>query len=162
MAEKGKSVDEAIEEVAAEHETGMQGFKEALEKAHDAMERARETMKDAYGAARDRAHLAAEKSREYLADAKRHLGEASDAMGQLASKTRDQAEVLYKKAKEQYESLSARSRELYDKIKKKVAEMDLKDKGDQVLDYIRHNPGKSVLIALAVGFVVGYATRPRD
>jgi ElaB/YqjD/DUF883 family membrane-anchored ribosome-binding protein len=40
--------------------------------------------------------------------------------------------------------------------------VDFKEKGDQVLEYIRHNPGKSVLIALAAGFLVGYITRPRD
>ena len=40
--------------------------------------------------------------------------------------------------------------------------MDFKEKGDQVLSYVRENPGKSVLIALAVGFLVGYVSRPRE
>ena len=44
----------------------------------------------------------------------------------------------------------------------KVAEVDFKGKGDEVVEYVRANPGKAVLIALAIGFVVGYATRPRD
>jgi len=34
--------------------------------------------------------------------------------------------------------------------------------GDEVLEYVRAKPGKAVLIAVAVGFLVGYATRPRD
>ena len=61
-----------------------------------------------------------------------------------------------------YEALAAKSRELYDKAKDRLAEVDFKQKGDQVLEYIRTNPGKAVLIALAAGFLVGYATRPRD
>jgi ElaB/YqjD/DUF883 family membrane-anchored ribosome-binding protein len=58
--------------------------------------------------------------------------------------------------------LSARARELYGILKEKVAEVNLKEKGEHVLAYIRGNPGKSILIALAVGFVVGYVSRPRD
>ena len=46
--------------------------------------------------------------------------------------------------------------------KTKVAEVDFKQKGDEVVEYVRTNPGKAILIALAVGFLVGYATRPRD
>jgi ElaB/YqjD/DUF883 family membrane-anchored ribosome-binding protein len=50
----------------------------------------------------------------------------------------------------------------YAKARKKIADVDFKQKGDEVVEYVRTNPGKAVLIALAVGFVVGYATRPRD
>jgi ElaB/YqjD/DUF883 family membrane-anchored ribosome-binding protein len=83
-------------------------------------------------------------------------------MGSLASKSREQAETLYGGAKEQYEVLSDKTRDYYGKAKARVAEVDFKQKGDDVLEYIRENPGKAVLIALAAGFVVGYATRPRD
>jgi ElaB/YqjD/DUF883 family membrane-anchored ribosome-binding protein len=83
-------------------------------------------------------------------------------MGVLAAKTRDQAEVLYNRSKEQYEVLAERARELYAKVRDRVSEVDFKEKGDQVLDYIRKNPGKAVLIALAAGFLVGYVARSRD
>ena len=66
------------------------------------------------------------------------------------------------KAKEQYEILAEKVRELYSKARDRVSEVDFKEKGDQVLEYIRSNPGKAVLIALAAGFLVGYVTRPRD
>jgi ElaB/YqjD/DUF883 family membrane-anchored ribosome-binding protein len=119
-------------------------------------------MADAYSKAREKSTETAERTRAFLEDAKRHLGEARDGIGRVASKGRHQAEVLYAKSREQYEALSARARETYDKIKVRVAEVDFKEKGDQVLSYIRDNPGKSVLIALAVGFLVGYVSRPRD
>jgi ElaB/YqjD/DUF883 family membrane-anchored ribosome-binding protein len=97
MAEKKKSVDEAIEEVVDEAEGGLGEVKDSLAKAQQSMEKAKVAMQGAYGKARDR-----------------------------------------------------------------VAEIDFKEKGDQVVEYVRKNPGKAILIALAVGFVVGYATRPRD
>ena len=101
-----KSVDEAIEEVAEHEDSAELGkVREALGKAHEAMERASTTIHDAYGKARDRSVQAADKARVYLDDARRHLGEARDSMGALASRTREQAEVLYAKAKEQYEAL---------------------------------------------------------
>ena len=103
-----------------------------------------------------------ERSREAMDEAKKHLNDAREKMSSLASKTRAQAEELYGKTKEQYESLSARSKEAYSKVRERVAEVDFKEKGDQVLEYIRVNPGKAVLIALAAGFLIGYITRPRE
>jgi ElaB/YqjD/DUF883 family membrane-anchored ribosome-binding protein len=163
MAEQGKkSVDEAIDEVVGEAEGGLAGVKDALGKAQHAMEGARSTMQDAYGKAKAKSHEAAERTRVYLEDARRYLGEAKDRMSTVAAKGREQAEALYEKSREQYEVLSARAKEYYERARDRVAEVDFKQKGDQVLEYIRQNPGKSVLIALAVGFLVGYATRPRD
>ncbi len=90
------------------------------------------------------------------------LAEAREKMGGVAAKSREQAEALYGNAKDQYEALSLKGKDLYSKARGKVAEVDFKQKGDDVVEYVRENPGKAVLIALAVGFVVGYATRPRD
>jgi ElaB/YqjD/DUF883 family membrane-anchored ribosome-binding protein len=98
----------------------------------------------------------------YLEDAKKYLAEAREKIGKLATKSREQAEVLYAGAKEQYEILSEKAKELYAKARTRVSEVDFKQKGDEVVEYVRSNPGKAILIALAVGFVVGYATRPRD
>ena len=70
--------------------------------------------------------------------------------------------MLYANSKVLYEVLAVRARDLYGKVRDRVSEVDFKEKGDQVLEYIRHNPGKSVLIALAAGFLVGYVARPRD
>jgi ElaB/YqjD/DUF883 family membrane-anchored ribosome-binding protein len=106
--------------------------------------------------------VAADRTRVYLEDAKKYLSEAREKMGDLAAKSRDQAEVLYAKSREQYDALSEKSKDVYEKAKLKVAEVDFKQKGDEVVEYVRANPGKAVLIAVAVGFLVGYATRPRD
>ena len=119
-------------------------------------------MQDAYGKAKEKGGVAAARAKDYLEEAKKYLAEAREKMGTLAAKSREQAEVLYNNAKDQYESLSVKAKELYGKAKTRVSEVDFKGKGDEVVEYVRANPGKAVLIALAVGFVVGYATRPRD
>ncbi|MCP4897246.1 MAG: ATP synthase F0 subunit B [bacterium] len=164
MAEKEKkTVDDALDDVATETDAqGLAGVKDALAKATTAMENARTTMKGAYGKARERSAEAAEITKKYLEEAKKHLAEARERSAQLAAKGRKQADALYAGAKDQYETVAAKSREVFGKVRDRVAEVDFKQKGDQVLDYIVTNPGKAVLIALAVGFVVGYATRPRD
>jgi len=51
---------------------------------------------------------------------------------------------------------------LYAKVKAKVQEVDVKEMRDDVVEYIRRNPGKAVLIALAVGFAVGFLVRRRE
>ncbi len=43
-----------------------------------------------------------------------------------------------------------------------MQEIDVKEMRDDAVDYIRRNPGKSILIALAVGFAVGYLVRRRE
>lgn len=159
---KEQSVDQAIEEVAGDSEAQLSKVKEALAEAHKAMDKAGTALQDAYGAAKVKSKDAAEKAKVYLEDARKALGVARERMSTTAAKTREQAEALYGSAKQQYESLSAKSRDAFDRVKERVAEVDFKQKGDQVVEYVRDNPGKSILIALAAGFLVGYLTRPRD
>jgi ElaB/YqjD/DUF883 family membrane-anchored ribosome-binding protein len=106
--------------------------------------------------------VAAERTKVYLEDAKKYLAEAKEKTSGVAAKSRDQADALYAKSKEQYDVLSVKAKDVYDKARTKVAEVDFKQKGDEVVEYVRTNPGKAILIALAVGFLVGYATRPRE
>ncbi|MCG3191398.1 MAG: hypothetical protein L6R30_00780 [Thermoanaerobaculia bacterium] len=55
------------------------------------------------------------------------------------------------------ESVKAKASELRDKIK----ETDMDDVVTGVKDYVRDNPGKSVAIALGVGFALGLLLRRR-
>jgi len=162
MMEKKKSVDEAIDEVAAETSAGLSGVKESLARAQQSVDSARAVIQDGYGKARGKGQTAAERAKVYLEVAKLALGEARDKISALAASAREQAEILYANVKEQYEALMAKVKELYGQAKKKISEMDLKGKGDEIVEYVRTNPGKAILIAVAVGFVIGYATRPRD
>lgn len=163
MAEKKVSVDEAIDEVAAASgDSAMESVQEALDKAQESMDSVRAVLAEAEGQPREKSLRAAERARQLLEDTKRHLTQAREAISRLAARTREQAEALYARLKEQYEALAARTRELYQSFRERVAQLDLKGKSDDVLEYIRGNPGKSILMALAVGFVIGYVTRPRE
>lgn len=59
------------------------------------------------------------------------------------------------KASEGYEKAQARVTEWHEK----VADTSLKDIETSVGDYVKSNPGKSVLIAAGVGFVAGFLLR---
>ncbi len=168
---KSQSVDDAIDHVVQEKEAveadaatagEASEVHEALTKAREAIDSARGALGDAQGPVRERSLEAVERSRAFLDDARRHLAQAKETMSRLATRTRERLEALYAKVKEQYEMVAEKTREFYGKVKDKVAEIDLKHRGEQALDYIRCNPGKAVVIALAAGFVIGYATRPRD
>ncbi len=159
---KETTVDAVIDEVVAEEENELGKIKSTLAKAQQAMEKARVTMSETYGKTRQKSHEAAERVGIYMEDAKRHLADAKMKMSELAAATREKAEVLYNKTREQYEQLAAKSRDLYGRMRDRIREVDFKEKGDQVLEYIKDNPGKAVMIALATGFLVGYVTRPKD
>lgn len=60
-------------------------------------------------------------------------------------------------ARERYESAAESARQGYDKIRR-----DAGDVTRQVNDYVRENPGKSVIIAASVGFLIGMIARRRD
>ena len=83
-------------------------------------------------------------------------------MGELYGRSREVAEEAYAKAKVQFEKLSVEVKKGYAKVKAKVEEIDVKEMRDDAVDYVRRNPGKSLLIALAVGFAVGYFVRRRE
>ncbi len=47
-------------------------------------------------------------------------------------------------------------------LREKIRETEWDDVTDNVGNYVRSNPGKSVAIALGVGFVLGFLLRRRD
>ncbi len=62
----------------------------------------------------------------------------------------------------QFDKLSAEVKKGYSKVRARVDEVDVKEVRDDVIGYIRENPGKSVLIALGVGFALGFMVRRRE
>ena len=139
MAQKKKTVDEAIEEVAEKATGGLTGVKDSLAKAQQSMESAKSAMQDAYGKARDRATVAADRTKVYLEDAKKYLGEAREKMGGLAAKSRDQAEGLYAKTKEQYDVLSEKAKDVYGKAV--IGDLDRVESVLKVVGYINSADG---------------------
>ena len=164
MAEDKKSskVEEKIDQLeGAVHEV-LEGTKESIARAEGSMERAKEALGEGYGKVRARTSDGYEKAKEYLAEARSYLEAAREKMGELYGRSREIAEEAYAKAKVQFERLSSELKKGYAKIKAKVEEVDIKEVRDDVVDYVKRNPGKSILIAFAVGFAVGYVVRRRE
>lgn len=162
---KGKvarKIQETLEEASEAVQEGFEAAKESVSQAEEALEKAKEVLGEGYGTLKTRSAEVYAKAKEYLAEARAALEVARERAGQLYGRSREAAEEAYQKAKEKYDKLAAEVKKGYAKVKAKVQEIDVKEVRDDMVDYIRRNPGKSVLIALAVGFVVGYLVRKRE
>ncbi|HSL17963.1 MAG TPA: hypothetical protein VLB51_08665 [Methylomirabilota bacterium] len=135
--------------------------RDALESARQSLEKAGEAMAQATSTAKTKGREVADRTTGYLNDAKRQLARAKEAMAEVAARSRGQLEKLYKELTERYRELQQRARELGGRARERIARLELGERRDQVVAFLQERPGTSVLIALAAGFVVGYATRPR-
>jgi len=159
---KSSKVEQKIDQLeGAVHEV-LEGTKESIAQAEGSMEKAKEALGEGYGNVRSRSAEAYEKAKAYLAEARAALEAAREKMGELYGRSREIAEEAYAKAKLQFEKLSAEIKKGYAKIKAKVQEIDVREVRDDVVDYVRRNPGKSVMIAFGVGFAIGYVVRRRE
>lgn len=148
-------VHEAVDDVA-------EAAKGSIARAESAMEKAKEVLGEGAGAVRVHSAEAFERAKGYLAEAREALEHARERMGVLYGRAREVVEEAYAAAKAQYERLVTELKRLYAKVKAKVHEVDVKEIRDDVVDYVRRNPGKAVLIALAVGFAIGFLVRRRE
>ncbi len=159
---KPTKVEEKIDAVeGAVHEV-FQGAKESIAAAESSVEKAKEILGEGYGKAKARSAEAFEAAKEYLAEARASLEVAREKMGELYGRSRELAEEAYERAKVQFEKVSAEVKKGYAKVKAKLQEVDVKEVRDDVVEYVRRNPGKSLLMALAAGFVIGYLVRRRE
>lgn len=68
---------------------------------------------------------------------------------------RERLETAKAKASEGYDKLSEKAHEVWDK----AADTSLNDVQASVKRYVRHNPGKSLLMAAGAGLIIGLAIR---
>ncbi len=161
-AKRTPGVDEKIDQLEGSAHDVLEGAKESIAEAEGSMEKAKEVLGEGVGTLRSRSAEAYGKARAYLADARAALETARERTGELYGRSREVAEEGYEKAKEQFDKLASEVKKGYAKVKAKVQEVDVKEVRDDVVDYVRRNPGKSILIALGVGFAVGYLVRRRE
>ncbi|MFI5165091.1 MAG: hypothetical protein ACHQQS_00565 [Thermoanaerobaculales bacterium] len=161
-AKKPSGVDEKIEQLEGVAKEVLEGAKESIARAEGSMEKAKEALGEGLGKVKVRSSEAYSKAKEYLIEARAALETAREKMGELYGRSRELAEEAYAKAKTNFEKLSVEVKKGYAKVKAKVQEVDVKEVRDDVVDYVRRNPGKSVLIALGVGFAIGYLVRRRE
>ena len=99
-------------------------------------------------------------SSERLAAARKKFGDAVDGVTRKAhgasERAREGAGRATAAAKETYDAAGDNIREGYERVSK-----DLETLGQDVNEYVRHNPGKAIAIAAGVGFFVGILMRGR-
>jgi len=114
----------------------------AREAVSDAVAGTREVIDEGLDEARDRFEAAAEDLEKNARRTQREL--------------RRRAERLGDAAKEKYEAVAEGVRTGYRRVRKDAAQLST-----DVNEYVRENPGKSILIAAGVGFVIGLLIRGR-
>jgi ElaB/YqjD/DUF883 family membrane-anchored ribosome-binding protein len=162
VTQKKSAVEEKIDQLEGAVHDVLQGAKESIAEAESSMEKAKVPLGGGYGKVKARSTEAYATAKKYLTEARVALERAREITGQLYGRSREIAEEAYEKAKVQFERLSAEAKKGYAKVKAKVQQVDVKEVRDDVIDYIRRNPGKSILIAVGVGFAIGYLVRRRE
>jgi ElaB/YqjD/DUF883 family membrane-anchored ribosome-binding protein len=101
---------------------------------------------------------AKEKVRETIDTARVKLQEATKEAGEryqrVSQDVRREAERVSEKAREQYGVAKEQLREGYTRVRKDVGEIS-----EDLSDFVRDNPGKAVLLAAGIGFVIGLLFR---
>jgi ElaB/YqjD/DUF883 family membrane-anchored ribosome-binding protein len=120
-----------------------EGIKDHAEKAFDAAT-------DGVAAARDKFNRIAD-------DVQDRYKKASKDMRRNAERASRELKRTAEVAKEQYQDAAESVRKGYTKARKETTRI-----AQDVSEYVRENPGKSVLIAAGVGFLLGLVLRRRD
>lgn len=79
-----------------------------------------------------------------------------DGAGKASKTVQKTAERATATAREKYEGAREGAKQGYDKVTK-----DLQHLGEDVNEYVRHNPGKAIAMAVGAGFVLGILLRGR-
>lgn len=114
---------------------------------------AEQKAKKAVDAAKEAVGDWGEKAKKGVETARARVQAVSGEVGEKVGETYAKASKV---AKERYAETSETLRTGYTKVRK-----DLDGLTHDVTEYVKDNPGKSVLIAAGVGFLVGLVFRPR-
>ena len=147
MAENVKHIDEAKEKAKEAAEATGKAVQERLQTARQKFTEVADNLGKGAGSA--------------TAKVKEKAGVASSRVkekaGEATSRVKEKAEQVSTVAREQYGVAAQRARQGYDKARK-----DLDHLTQDVNEYVRDNPGKAVLIAAGVGFLIGLVFRGRS
>lgn len=109
----------------------------------------------------------ADESQSELSAARERFGDVIGGVEKKVRGLKNGAGKASQQAKERASRVSAVAREKYDVAREGARQgyervtKDMDQLGQDVNEYVRHNPGKSIAIALGVGFVLGILLRPR-
>ncbi len=120
------------------------------DKATGAKSKVEEKAQELIGDLDEMTHEEREATRRILTELRTKLDAGKEA-------AREKLHHLRERASDTYETATHKAHELHDR----VGDTSLKDVEQSVGEYIKEKPGKSLLIAAAVGFVAGLFLRDR-
>ena len=133
---------------------------EKVKHMDEAKEKAKEAAEATGKAVQERLQTAREKFSEVADSLGKGAGSAStkvrEKAGEATSRVKEKAGQVSTVARERYGVAAERARQGYDKARK-----DLDHLTQDVNEYVRDNPGKAVLIAAGIGFLIGLVFRGR-
>ncbi len=88
--------------------------------------------------------------------------DAAKAVEQKIDATREAAAAGAGRVRERVSEVANDVKARAAKLREKIAETEGEDVKTNVSNYVRDNPGKSLAIALGVGFAIGLLMRRRD
>lgn len=148
----------------ADSRPGPERFRRVAQKAPEAqqpeetdmadnkvVDRARQVLSDAVDGTRDVIDDGLDEARERFEGAAEDL-ERNARRAQR--EVRRRAQRLGSAAREKYDAAAEKMRAGYQRVRHDAAQVT-----DNVNEYVRENPGKSILIAAGVGFVIGLLVR---
>ena len=146
MAKNVKHIDEAKEKAKQAAEATGRAMQERLQTARDRFSEVADNLGKGADSASTRVKETAGRASAVVKEKAEHATAAvKEKAGQMSTS-----------ARETYGVASERARQGYDKARK-----DLDHLSQDVNEYVRDNPGKSVLIAAGVGFLIGLIFRGR-
>jgi ElaB/YqjD/DUF883 family membrane-anchored ribosome-binding protein len=146
MAKDVRHIDEAKEKAKQAAEATGKAVQERLQTAREKFSEVADSLGKGAGSATTRVK---EKADQATAKVKERADQAT-------AKVKEKADQVSTVARERYGVAAERARQGYDKARK-----DLDHLTQDVNEYVRDNPGKSVLIAAGVGFLIGLIFRGR-
>lgn len=100
--------------------------------------------------------VAREKFTHVAEDLKGRYERATGGLHRRAVAARNELHDSAESVKEHYDEAGERLRETYDQAQDRAADLN-----DDVNDYLLENPGRALLVAAGVGFLLGLALRRR-
>lgn len=86
----------------------------------------------------------------------------AESTGAAGEKSAGRFDRIRGAAQEKYQSASSAVRDQYSAVRGRVDEVDVDEITGKVREYVRENPGKSLLFSVAAGFVIGLMFRQSD
>ena len=116
----------------------------------DTVDKTRQVMGEQLGTARERLRDAADQVGD-------RFGEVSASARRTGEQLRQRADQARTVAREQVATRAEQMRDGYSRLQDRAGHAS-----DELSDFVRHSPGKAVLIAVGAGFLLGLLLRQRE